>query len=126
MVQFHKSLWHNTDEYCTKQSLVAELKSSELELDSDSDSKMDKGKQIIDAEPIATVATTQIQPEDPEEPEEVECLFHSQVWVNGVLLHFIVDNGSQKNLISTEVVKQLKWPTTSHPQPYNIGWLSQG
>ena len=87
---------------------------------------MDKGKQIIDAEPSAIVATPQIQPKDPEESEEGEHLFHSQMWVNGVPLHFIVDNGSQKNLISTEVVKRLKFPTTPHPQPYNIGWLSQG
>ena len=48
------------------------------------------------------------------------------MWVKGTLLHFIVDNGSQKNLISTEVVKRLKLPTMPHPQPYNIGWLSQG
>ena len=102
------------------------MKSSELYPDSDSDSEMEKGKQIIDAEPSATVATTQIQPEDPEEMEEGEHLFHSQMWVNGVLLQFIVDNGSQKNLILVEVVKQLKFPTKPHPQPYNIGWLSQG
>jgi hypothetical protein len=48
------------------------------------------------------------------------------MWVKGTLLHFIIDNGSQKNLISTEVVKWLKLSTTPHPQPYNIGWLSQG
>ena len=41
---FHKSPWHSTDECRTKQSLVAEMKSSELDLDSDSDSEMDKGK----------------------------------------------------------------------------------
>ena len=61
---------------------------------------MDKGKQIINAKPSDTVATTKIQPEDPEEPEESERLFHSQMWVNGVPLHFIVDNGRQNNLIS--------------------------
>ena len=60
---------------------------------------MDKGKQIINAEPSATIATTQIQPEDLDEPEEGERLFHSQMWVNGVPLHFIADNGSKKNLI---------------------------
>ena len=38
-----KSLWHNTDECRTKQSLVAEMKSSELDPDSNSDSEMDKG-----------------------------------------------------------------------------------
>jgi hypothetical protein len=41
-------------------------------------------------------------------------------------LHFIVDSGSQKNLISVEVVKRLALPTTPHPQPYTIGWLRQG
>ena len=87
---------------------------------------MDKGKQIIDAEPSGTVATTKIQPEDPKESEEGEHLFHSQMWVNGVPLHFIVDNGIQKNLISVEVFKWLRLPTTLQPQPYNIGWLSEG
>jgi hypothetical protein len=59
-------------------------------------------------------------------PEEGEHLFHSQMWVKGAPLHFIVDSGSQKNLISVEVIKQLEFPTTPHPQPYNIGWLNQG
>ena len=72
---FHKIPWHNTDECHTKQSLVAEMKSSELDPDSDSNSKMDKGKQIIDTKPSATVATTKIQPEDPEELKEGECIF---------------------------------------------------
>jgi hypothetical protein len=94
--------------------------------DSDSDSDTNKRRQIIDAKPTATVATTTIQPEEPEDPEEGEHLFHSQMWVKGTPLHFIVDSGSQKNLISIEVVKKLDFPTTPHPQPYNIGWLRQG
>jgi hypothetical protein len=49
--------------------------------------------------------TTTIQPEELTDPEEGECLFHSQMWVKGTPLHFIVDSGSHKNLISTEVVK---------------------
>jgi hypothetical protein len=48
------------------------------------------------------------------------------MWVKGASIHFIVDNGSQKNLISAEVVKQLDLPTTPHSQPYTIGWLRQG
>jgi hypothetical protein len=36
-----------------------------------------------------------------------EHLFHSQMWVKGSPLQFIVDSGSQKNLISVEVVKRL-------------------
>jgi hypothetical protein len=124
--EFHKIPWHNTDECHSKQSLVVEMKASESEAGSDSESDPDKGKQIIDAEPSATVATTKVQPSEPEEPEEGEHLFHSQMWVKGAPLHFIVDSGSQKNLISTEVIKRLNLPTTPHPQPYTIGWLHQG
>ena len=87
---------------------------------------MDKGKKIINTKPSATVSTTQIQPEDPKESEEGERLFHSYMWVKGVLLHFIVDSGSQKNPILVEFFKWLKLPTTPHPQPYNIGWLIHG
>ena len=75
------------------------MKSSELDLDSKSDLEMNKVKKIIDVEPSAIVPTTQIQPEDLEDLEEGEGLFHSQMWVTSVPLHFIVDNGSQKNLI---------------------------
>jgi hypothetical protein len=42
---------------------------------------------------------------EPTYPEEGERLFHSHMWVKGTPLHFIVDSGSQKNLISVEVVK---------------------
>jgi len=48
------------------------------------------------------------------------------MWVNDSPLQFIVDSGSQKNLISVEVMKWLGLPTTAHPQPYTIGWLHQG
>ena len=108
---------------------MGKIKSSELDLDSDSEpnaTAAHNGRQIIDADPTTTVATAQIQLEDPEESEAEERLFHSQMWVKGIPLHFVVDNGIQKNLISTEVIKRLELPTTPHPQPYNIGWLRQG
>ena len=128
--EFHKSSTHNTSECRAKQSLVAELKVSESDACSDSESEPDKGyekgKQIIDADPSATVATAKIQKNEPEDPEEEERLFHSQMWVKGSPIQFIVDSGSQKNLISAEVVKRLGLPTTAHPQPYTIGWLHQG
>jgi hypothetical protein len=76
------------------------MKASESEFDSDFESNLEGGKWIIDVEPSATVATTKVKPSEPEEPEEGECLFHSQMWVKGDPLHFIVDSGSQKNLIS--------------------------
>jgi hypothetical protein len=107
--EFHKSSTHNTSECRVKQSVVAELKAYESDAGSESESEPDKGndrgKQIIDAEPNATVATMKIQKKEPEDPEEAERLFHSQMWVKGSPLQFIVDSGSQKNLISEEVVK---------------------
>jgi hypothetical protein len=69
-------------------------------------------------EPSATVATTKLQPGEPDEPEEGEHLFHSQMWVKGTPLHFIIDSSSQKNLISAEVIKWLALLTIPHPQPY--------
>ena len=109
---------------------MAELKEPESDVLSDPESEpgkgKEKGKQIIDADPSAIVATTKIQREDPEDPEEGERLFHSQMWVKGSPLQFLVDSGSQKNLISAEVVKHLGLPTIAHPQPYTIGWLHPG
>jgi hypothetical protein len=48
------------------------------------------------------------------------------MWVKGAPLHFLVDSGSHKNLISAEVVKRLDLPMTSHLQSYTIGWIFQG
>jgi hypothetical protein len=76
---------------------VAEVKASESDVGFNSESKLEKGRRIIDAEPNATVATTKIQPGELDELEESERLFHSHMWVKGSLLHFIVDSGSQKN-----------------------------
>ena len=86
------------------------MKASESDACSDSESEPDKGndrgKHIIDVEPNATVATTKIQKEEPKDPKEVERLFHSKMWVKGSPLQFIVNSGSQKNLISVEVMKR--------------------
>ena len=59
---------------------MVEIKSSESDPDSDSEPNATatyNGRQIIDADPTATVATTQIQLEEPKELEEEELLFHS-------------------------------------------------
>jgi hypothetical protein len=53
---------------------VAEVKASESDARSDSESKLEKG---IDMEPSATISTTKIQPNEPNELEESDCLFHS-------------------------------------------------
>ena len=73
---------------------MVELKASESKVDSDSESNLEGGKQIIDDEPNATVATTKFCPSELEELEEGECLFHSYMWVKGAPLHFIVDSES--------------------------------
>jgi hypothetical protein len=105
---------------------VAKIKDKEPNPDSESYSENNGKGQIIDADPTAIVVTVVIQPKELTDPEEGKHLFHSQMWVKGTLLHFIVDSGSQKNLISVEVIKHLGLSTTPHPQPYNIGWLRQG
>jgi hypothetical protein len=94
---------------------VAKVKDKERNPDSESDSENTGKGQIIDTDPTAIIMTTKIQPEEPTDPEEGERLFHSQMWVKGTPLHFIVDSGSQKNLISIEVIKQLGLTTTPHP-----------
>ena len=128
--EFHKSSTHNTSECQAKQSVVAELKASESDVGSESESELDKGndrgKKIIDVEPNTIVSIMKIQKEELGDPEEEENLFHSQMWVKDSPLQFIVDSGSQKNLISTKVVKQLGLLTTTHPHSYTIGWLHQG
>jgi hypothetical protein len=48
------------------------------------------------------------------------------MWVKGALLHFIVDSGSKKNLISVEVVKRMEPLIILHLHPYTIDWLHQG
>jgi hypothetical protein len=88
-------------------------KKRSLNPDSESDSENNGRRQIIDADPTAIVMTTTIQPEEPTDPEEGEHLFHSQMWVKGTPLHFIVDSGSQKNLISAEVIKH-SWDCRQH------------
>ena len=79
--EFHKSPTHNTSECRAKQSLVAEIKASELNAYSDTESEPekgnDRGKKIIDAEPNATIAITKNQKGEPEDSEEEEPLFHS-------------------------------------------------
>jgi hypothetical protein len=84
---------------------VAEVKACESDVGFDSDSKPERGRWIIDAEPSAIIATTKLQSGELDEPEEGEHLFHSQMWVKGTPLHFIIDSGRQKNLISTNFVK---------------------
>jgi hypothetical protein len=105
---------------------VAKVKNIESNPDSEFDLENIENREIIDTNLTATVTTTTVYLEEPIDPEDGECLFNSKVWVKGTPLHFIVDNDSQKNLISTKVIKQFGLSTTPDLQPYNIGWLHQG
>jgi hypothetical protein len=95
--------------------LLAETKSLGLDVDSDSDLEPENGRWIINVEPSVTVATTKVHPKELEETEEWKPLFHSHMWVKGTPLHFVVNSGSQKNLISPEVVKRLNLTMTLQP-----------
>jgi hypothetical protein len=91
---FHKIPWHNTDECRSKQSLVVKFKDKELNLYLESDPENIENRHISYADPTSTIVTATIQPKEPLDHEEVECLFHSQMWVKGTPLHFIVDSHS--------------------------------
>jgi hypothetical protein len=65
---FHKIPGHNTNEYHSKQLLVAEIKDMEPNHDSESDSENTGRRQIIDAEPTVIVATAKNQPKEPANP----------------------------------------------------------
>ena len=60
--EFHKSPTNNTSECRAKSSLVAEIKDSEsdayYDIELEPKKGNDRGKNIIDAEPNATIATT--------------------------------------------------------------------
>ena len=128
--EFHKSPTHNTSECQDKQSLVAEIKASKLDAYSNTELEPNKlnnrGNNIINAKTNAIITAMKIQKEEPTDSKEEEHIFHSHMWVKGFPLQFIVDSGRKKNLISAEVMKRLGLSTTSHPQPYTIGWLHQG
>jgi hypothetical protein len=79
---------------------VSEIKEIYLNLDSKSNSEnIGKKLQIIDADPTVIIVTATIELEELIDPEEGDRLFHSQMWVQGTLLHFIVDCRIQKKLI---------------------------
>ena len=74
---FHKIPWHKIDEFHLKHSLVAKVKDTKPNPDSEYDPENIGNRHIINADPTATIATTTIQLEEPVDPEEGECLFHS-------------------------------------------------
>ena len=56
---------------------MAKVKASKSDAGSDFEPELERGRQIIDAEPSTTVSTTKLHPGEPDEPEEGELLFLS-------------------------------------------------
>jgi hypothetical protein len=59
--------------------------------------------------------------------EEIDCrsnLFHIRVIMRHTKIDTLIDSGSQSNLISEELVKQLGLKTQTHHKPYTLKWIS--
>ena len=54
-----------------------------------------------------------------------EQLFVVRMQIEKTLVDAIVDNGSQKNLISAALVEQLGLETHEHPKPYPLSWIQK-
>jgi hypothetical protein len=52
-------------------------------------------------------------------------LFHIRVIMKHTKINTLLDSGSQANLISEEVVKQLGLKTKLHHKPYSLNWISK-
>jgi hypothetical protein len=52
-------------------------------------------------------------------------LFTHNCQIKNSLALLIMDNGSQKNLVSQDLVNHLKLVTTPHPQPYQLRWVQK-
>ena len=52
-------------------------------------------------------------------------LIHTRCTVQGSLCDLIIDSGSQKNIISKDVVERLQLETKNHPNPSAIGWIKE-
>ena len=52
-------------------------------------------------------------------------LFTHNCQIKHELATLILDNGSQKNLVSQDLVESLCLPTTRHPHPYQLGWVQK-
>ena len=52
-------------------------------------------------------------------------LFRTRCTVQGSLCDFIIDSGSQENIISKDVLERLQLEMETHPSPYVIGWIKE-
>ena len=76
-----------------------------------------KGKESIASTSISNCHTS-----TPNEETRIE-LFHVRVISKHTKIDTLFDSGSQANLISDDLVKQLNLETILHPKPYPLGWI---
>ena len=58
-----------------------------------------------------------------EAPVQRENVFITKCKVNVDVYDLIIDSGSEANVVSVDLLKQLKLKTTRHPHPYKLSWL---
>ena len=53
-------------------------------------------------------------------------LFKTKCKLQGKCCKMVIDSGSTKNIVSTEMVENLRLKKTKHPIPYKVSWLHKG
>nr|CAD1834735.1 unnamed protein product [Ananas comosus var. bracteatus] len=72
---------------------------------------------------MAMSKKTSLCPSNPTDKREE--LFNFRVQIKNEVIDAIIDrSGSQKNLISENLVQRLGLSTTPHPHPYPLGWIN--
>ena len=79
------------------------------------------GKEVVQ-DTIPSSCSLNCHKDTQEEKRRIE-LFHVRVTSKHTKIDTLFDSGSQANLISEDLVKQLKLETIPHPKPYPLGWI---
>jgi hypothetical protein len=61
-----------------------------------------------------------------ENPVQRNSLFRTACEMKDRVCKVIIDSGSTKNLVSTEMVEKLELETTAHTNTYKVSWLHKG
>ena len=95
----------------------------DLGLDSNDETKITamslKGKAPISSVFVASCSSTSIVNDFPEDKKRNE-LFHLRVVNKNTKIDALIDSGSQVNLISENIVRNLGLKTTLHKKPYPL------
>jgi hypothetical protein len=118
---FHKTASHNTSN-CR---VLKSLKTNKALL-----TEHTAPQPIEDNEEVSLENPTEVDPslilmstEDPN--SSTQPLFTHNCQIKNSLALLIMDNGSQKNLVSQELINCLHLVTAPHPNPYHLGWIQK-